>query len=149
MTMRRPPATATEYETMRETIVAVGGSSGAASGISPDYSSRRGDCGRAGWGKGKAPTRGAFHTSVDLRGFEPLTSSLRTKRATNCATGPRTSVTLSRPDRPSESTREDGGHEHHLRTTDRHPRHPTPRRRTIRPLFRRRRDHLGGHARVR
>lgn len=25
---------------------------------------------------------------VDLRGFEPLTSSLRTKRATNCATGP-------------------------------------------------------------
>jgi len=25
---------------------------------------------------------------VDLRGIEPLTSSLRTKRATNCATGP-------------------------------------------------------------
>lgn len=33
---------------------------------------------------------------VDLRGFEPLTSSLRTKRATNCATGPRTSASLSR-----------------------------------------------------
>ena len=25
---------------------------------------------------------------VDLRGFEPLTSSMRTRRATNCATGP-------------------------------------------------------------
>jgi hypothetical protein len=25
---------------------------------------------------------------VDLRGIEPLTSSLRTRRATNCATGP-------------------------------------------------------------
>lgn len=33
---------------------------------------------------------------VDLRGFEPLTSSLRTKRATNCATGPRTSARLAR-----------------------------------------------------
>lgn len=33
---------------------------------------------------------------VDLRGFEPLTSSLRTKRATNCATGPNNSTTLSR-----------------------------------------------------
>ena len=30
----------------------------------------------------------SFSTWVDLRGFEPLTSSLRTKRATNCATGP-------------------------------------------------------------
>lgn len=28
---------------------------------------------------------------VDLRGFEPLTSSMRTRRATNCATGPETS----------------------------------------------------------
>src|SRR5690606_38126082 len=34
-------------------------------------------------GKGSSLVRG-----VDLRGFEPLTSSLRTKRATNCATGP-------------------------------------------------------------
>lgn len=25
---------------------------------------------------------------VDLRGFEPLTSSMRTRRATNCAIGP-------------------------------------------------------------
>lgn len=33
---------------------------------------------------------------VDLRGFEPLTSSLRTKRATNCATGPDNPPTLSR-----------------------------------------------------
>lgn len=33
---------------------------------------------------------------VDLRGFEPLTSSMRTRRATNCATGPETSTTLSR-----------------------------------------------------
>src|SRR6478752_436768 len=56
MTMSRPPATATEYETMRETIVAVGGSSGAASGISPDYSSRRGDCGR-----GRARKRKGTH----------------------------------------------------------------------------------------
>lgn len=30
-------------------------------------------------------------TMVDLRGFEPLTSSMRTRRATNCATGPETS----------------------------------------------------------
>ena len=29
-----------------------------------------------------------FGKFVDLRGIEPLTSSLRTKRATNCATGP-------------------------------------------------------------
>ncbi len=36
------------------------------------------------------------HDLVDLRGFEPLTSSLRTKRATNCATGPDNSTTLSR-----------------------------------------------------
>ena len=34
--------------------------------------------------------------SVDLRGFEPLTSSMRTRRATNCATGPDNSSTLSR-----------------------------------------------------
>jgi hypothetical protein len=27
-------------------------------------------------------------TLVELRGFEPLASSLRTKRATNCATAP-------------------------------------------------------------
>ena len=33
---------------------------------------------------------------VDLRGFEPLTSSMRTRRATNCAIGPRTSFRLSR-----------------------------------------------------
>ena len=33
---------------------------------------------------------------VDLRGFEPLTSSMRTRRATNCATGPDNSTTLSR-----------------------------------------------------
>lgn len=37
---------------------------------------------------------------VDLRGFEPLTSSMRTRRATNCATGPETSTTLSRRTRP-------------------------------------------------
>lgn len=36
-----------------------------------------------------------FELLVDLRGFEPLTSSLRTKRATNCATGPYGSTTLS------------------------------------------------------
>lgn len=38
---------------------------------------------------------------VDLRGFEPLTSSLRTKRATNCATGPEflNTITLPRPSR--------------------------------------------------
>ena len=29
-----------------------------------------------------------WRSFVELRGFEPLTSSLRTKRATNCATGP-------------------------------------------------------------
>ncbi len=29
-----------------------------------------------------------FSTYVDLRGFEPLTSSMRTRRATNCAIGP-------------------------------------------------------------
>ena len=47
-------------------------------------------------GGGKAPQRqtenapheGGRSPFVDLRGFEPLTSSLRTKRATNCATGP-------------------------------------------------------------
>lgn len=33
---------------------------------------------------------------VDLRGFEPLTSSMRTRRATNCATGPDNPTTLSR-----------------------------------------------------
>ena len=32
---------------------------------------------------------------VDLRGIEPLTFSLRTRRATNCATGPDASTTLS------------------------------------------------------
>ena len=36
------------------------------------------------------------HSLVDLRGFEPLTSSMRTRRATNCATGPDNSTTLSR-----------------------------------------------------
>ncbi len=34
-------------------------------------------------GKGSSLVR-----RVDLRGFEPLTSSMRTRRATNCATGP-------------------------------------------------------------
>ncbi len=34
-------------------------------------------------GKGSSLVRG-----VDLRGFEPLTSSMRTRRATNCAIGP-------------------------------------------------------------
>src|SRR6478609_7002562 len=41
MTIRRPPATATEYDTMRETTVAVGTSSGASSGISTDYTGRK------------------------------------------------------------------------------------------------------------
>ena len=31
---------------------------------------------------------------VELRGFEPLTFSLRTRRATNCATAPTTASTL-------------------------------------------------------
>lgn len=34
-------------------------------------------------------TRGIY--VVDLRGIEPLTFSLRTRRATNCATGPKLS----------------------------------------------------------
>ncbi len=34
-------------------------------------------------GKGSSLVRG-----VELRGFEPLTFSLRTRRATNCATAP-------------------------------------------------------------
>lgn len=46
---------------------------------------------------GRRPSRGVL---VDLRGFEPLTSSMRTRRATNCATGPETSTTLSRRTRP-------------------------------------------------
>jgi hypothetical protein len=29
-----------------------------------------------------------YETLVELRGFEPLASSLRTRRATNCATAP-------------------------------------------------------------
>ena len=29
-----------------------------------------------------------YRESVDLRGFEPLTSSVRLRRAPNCATGP-------------------------------------------------------------
>jgi hypothetical protein len=32
---------------------------------------------------------------VDLTGIEPVTSSLRTKRATNCATGPEVILTIS------------------------------------------------------
>ncbi len=36
----------------------------------------------------KAPSRGRGPLSVELRGIEPLTSSMRTKRATNCATAP-------------------------------------------------------------
>lgn len=35
-----------------------------------------------------AALRGRCKAMVDLRGFEPLTSSMRTRRATNCATGP-------------------------------------------------------------
>ncbi len=34
----------------------------------------------------KTPPAGFFQ--VDLRGFEPLTSSVRLRRAPNCATGP-------------------------------------------------------------
>jgi hypothetical protein len=34
------------------------------------------------------PFTGTVHCPVDLRGFEPLTSSVRLKRAPNCATGP-------------------------------------------------------------
>jgi hypothetical protein len=34
----------------------------------------------------KTPTSGG--KQVDLRGFEPLTSSVRLRRAPNCATGP-------------------------------------------------------------
>ena len=33
---------------------------------------------------------------MELRGFEPLTSSMRTKRATNCAIAPETNTTLRR-----------------------------------------------------
>ena len=41
-------------------------------------------------GTSKGPTRGAGGpwSSVELRGFEPRTFSLRTRRATNCATAP-------------------------------------------------------------
>jgi site-specific DNA recombinase len=41
---------------------------------------------------------------VELRGIEPLTSSMRTKRATNCATAP-SGVKDSRPDRPYRLSR--------------------------------------------
>lgn len=49
--------------------------------------------------EGEAPDEGGSYKVtcsketdlVDLRGFEPLTSSMRTRRATNCATGPETS----------------------------------------------------------
>ena len=58
--------------------------------------------------EGEAPYEGGSYKVVcskktdlvDLRGFEPLTSSMRTRRATNCATGPETSTTLSRHARP-------------------------------------------------
>ena len=36
----------------------------------------------------KHPVRCAFGVLVDLKGFEPLTSSMPWKRAPNCATGP-------------------------------------------------------------
>ncbi len=53
-----------------------------------------------------------FSSLVEHRGFEPLTSSLRTKRATNCANAPRTSITL--PQRRlhanSVNAKEDGPH---------------------------------------
>lgn len=59
--------------------------------------------------EGEAPCEGGSYEVicsketgvVDLRGFEPLTSSMRTRRATNCATGPEAS-TLPRPIGPLE-----------------------------------------------
>jgi hypothetical protein len=37
----------------------------------------------------KCPAQRPRHSSVELRGIEPLTFSMRTRRATNCATAPR------------------------------------------------------------
>ena len=40
---------------------------------------------------------------VELRGFEPLTPSLRTRCATSCATAPRTSASIAEPTAPSRT----------------------------------------------
>ena len=42
---------------------------------------------------------------VELRGFEPLTFSLRTRRATNCATAPRASRRDAKIHEPPEARR--------------------------------------------
>ena len=52
------------------------------------------------------PARGNALTCgdvVELRGVEPRTSSMRTKRATNCATAPSASSSLSDQQRPELS----------------------------------------------
>src|SRR5660397_49491 len=44
--------------------------------------------------RGAGPSRRTTHLVVELRGFEPLTFSLRTRRATNCATAPQAEIRL-------------------------------------------------------
>ena len=43
---------------------------------------------RTGWVPYRAPSALNCSNSVELRGFEPLTYSMRTSRATNCAIAP-------------------------------------------------------------
>src|SRR6476659_7277987 len=50
--------------------------------------------------EGRTKSVSGLLASVELRGFEPLTFSLRTRRATNCATAPRCEGTIT-PRRPA------------------------------------------------
>jgi hypothetical protein len=78
-------------------------------------------CGRANGPRRPMDALSSWIAEVDLEGFEPSTSSVRLKRAPNCATGPRRSIVLEppegvkprvrapRPGRPSDAIAEHHG----------------------------------------